>query len=222
MRENRVNISQKGIELIKEYEGCKLTAYRCPAGILTIGYGHTGAVAEGQKITREQAEEFLKADLKRFEEHVESYEKYGWNQNEFDALVSFAFNVGNIRQLTANGTRSRETIAKKIVEYNKAGGRELSGLTRRRKEERELFLSEPDHHLQETPIDVIGFPVLKKGTSSCYVKILQALLNSHGYPLSADSVFGSKTGQAVISFQELEGLTKDGIVGEKTWIKLLA
>ena len=67
--------------------------------------------------------------------------KYKWNQNEIDALVSFAYNIGNIDMLTANGTRSRATIAAKMLQYNKAGGKVLNGLTRRRKAERKLFLT---------------------------------------------------------------------------------
>lgn len=134
--------SQAGIDLIKKYEGCQLVAYRCPAGILTIGYGHTGNVYAGQKITQAQAEAFLKTDLIRFEKHVNSYyTKYKWTQNEFDALVSFAFNIGSIKQLTADGTRTKQQIAEKIPEYNKSKGVVLQGLVRRREDEKKLFLS---------------------------------------------------------------------------------
>lgn len=137
-----MKISQKGIDLIKQFEGCRLTAYRCPAGVLTIGYGHTGNVAEGQTITAEYAETLLRSDLVKYELKVSKYEpQYNWNQNEFDALVSFAYNIGNIDQLTDRGTRSRAVIAEKILQYNKAGGRVLNGLTKRRKAERELFLA---------------------------------------------------------------------------------
>lgn len=136
-----MKISQAGIDLIKQFEGCKLTAYKCPAGILTIGYGHTGNVKSGQTITQAQADALLISDLKKFEDRVMKYHaKYTWNQNEFDALVSFAFNIGSIDQLTASGTRSRSVIAEKIVLYNKAGGIVLNGLIRRRKAEQALFL----------------------------------------------------------------------------------
>ena len=104
-----MKISDNGIELIKKFEGCQLTAYRCPAGVLTIGYGHTKNVKEGQKITKKKAEQLLREDLERFETHVNSYrKKYKFNQNEFDALVSFAFNIGSINQLTNYGKRNRE------------------------------------------------------------------------------------------------------------------
>lgn len=136
-----MKISQTGIDLIKQFEGCKLAAYKCPAGILTIGYGHTGGVRDGQVITQAQAEMLLREDLIKFEVKVAKYEKYCWRQHEFDALVSFAYNLGSIDQLTANGTRSRAVIADKMVLYNKAGGKVLVGLTRRRKAEQALFLS---------------------------------------------------------------------------------
>ena len=150
--------SQKGIDLIKKYEGCVLQAYKCPAGVYTIGYGHTKGVYAGQKITREQAEAFLKEDLKTFEAHVNSYNKtYNFNQNQFDSLVSFAYNIGNIDQLTQNGTRSKYQIADMMLEYIKAGGQVLPGLINRRREERALFIQ----NAPETPS--INVPDLKEG-----------------------------------------------------------
>lgn len=138
-----MKISKNGLELVKSFEGCKLTAYKCPAGVLTIGYGHTGKdVKENLEITKEKAEQLLASDLTAFEKKVDKYqEKYNWNQNEFDALVSFAYNVGNIEQLTQNGSRTKKEIAEKILLYNKAAGKELAGLTRRRKAEQQLFLT---------------------------------------------------------------------------------
>lgn len=136
--------SDKGIALIKKFEGCKLIGYLCPAGIPTIGYGHTGMVdgkpvTNGMKITQEKADELLKKDLTVFENKVCKYPKYKWTQNEFDAMVSFAYNVGSIDQLTAGGTRTKDIIATKFILYNKAAGKILSGLTTRRKAEQELF-----------------------------------------------------------------------------------
>lgn len=133
--------SQNGIELIKQFEGCRLEAYKCPAGKWTIGYGHTSGVREGQKISAKQAEAYLRADLEIYEKKVEKYSRYCWNQNEFDALVAFAYNVGSIDKLTADGTRTKAVIADKILLYNKAGGKALEGLSKRRKAERELFLT---------------------------------------------------------------------------------
>ncbi len=134
--------SQTGIDLIKKFEGCRLDAYKCPAGVWTIGYGHTAGVIAGQKISSAQAEEYLRADLEKYEKKVEKYtDRYHWTQNEFDVMVSFAYNLGSIDKLTANGTRSKAVIAEKILLYNKAGGKALAGLTRRRQAEQELFLA---------------------------------------------------------------------------------
>lgn len=135
-----MKISTTGLNLIKSFEGCRLTAYKCPAGVWTIGYGHTGNVKSGQKITQAKADAYLKSDLAKFEKHVASYDKkYKWTQNEFDALVSFAYNVGSITQLTANGTRTKKQISEKILAYDKAAGKTLAGLTRRRQAEKALF-----------------------------------------------------------------------------------
>lgn len=130
-----------GINLIKKYEGCILTAYRCPAGVLTIGYGHTGKdVKENMIITKAQAEKLLKADLVAFEKKVSAYDAiYHFNANQFSALVSFAYNIGSIDQLTAKGTRSLKEISEKMLLYDKAAGKKLPGLTKRRKAEQELF-----------------------------------------------------------------------------------
>lgn len=138
-----MHISQKGIELIKQFEGCRLKAYKCPAGIWTIGYGHTGGVYQGMHITYEQAEEYLRKDLERFESFVNMWSGYNWNQNEFDALVSFTFNCGNgnLTQLLQKGSRPKDRLPIYIRKYNKAGGVVLAGLTRRREAEATLFES---------------------------------------------------------------------------------
>lgn len=135
--------SQRGINLIKQFEGVRLTAYKCPAGVYTIGYGHTRGVTRGMKITEEEASTFLAADLRNSEKAVERYDSvYHWNQNEFDALVSFTFNCGatNLRALLRNGRRNRSQIAETLPLYRKAGGKVLKGLERRRAAEKALFL----------------------------------------------------------------------------------
>ena len=142
---NDMVTSQNGIDFIKRYEGCVLKVYLDAIGVKTLGYGHTGAdvnvLPVGTQITKEQAELFLKQDLSKFESNVSRYDSvYHWTQNEFDALVSFAYNVGSIDQLTANGTRDKSVIAEKILLYNKAGGKVLAGLTNRRKAEQQMFL----------------------------------------------------------------------------------
>lgn len=134
-------ISKRGLDLIKSFEGCRLSAYRDAVGVLTIGYGHTGGVYEGQTITQEKAESLLLEDLDRYERNVNSWNYiYNWNSNEFDALVSFAFNIGSIDQLVEYGKRSKDIIPDKMLMYCHAGGQTLAGLKRRREKERELFL----------------------------------------------------------------------------------
>lgn len=137
--------SKDGLNLIKQSEGLKLICYADPKGIPTIGYGHTKGLAKADigvlKITEEQANNYLVQDLKTSENVVKKYDHiYHWTQNEFDALVSFAFNVGNIDQLTAKGTRSKTIIAQKILEYTKSGGVILPGLVNRRQREHDLFV----------------------------------------------------------------------------------
>lgn len=138
------HINKKGLNLIKKYEGLRLTAYLCPAGVLTIGYGHTGSdVKKGMKITKKKATSLLKKDVARFEKHVNKYDSiYHWTSNEFSAMVSFAFNIGNIDQLTAYGTRSKAEIRVKILQYCNANGKRLEGLYKRRVDESKLFRTE--------------------------------------------------------------------------------
>ena len=136
-------LSANGLNLIKSFEGCKLTAYKClpTEKYYTIGYGHYGSdVKAGMTITLKRAEELLLQDCQKFVNHVNSYmDKYNFNQNQFDALVSFAYNIGSIKQLTANGTRTTAQISTKITAYNKSGGKVLKGLVKRRAKEKELF-----------------------------------------------------------------------------------
>ena len=140
-----MKISKAGIDFIIGFEGFSAKACKCVSTekYYTIGYGHYGAdVKKDDTITKEEARKLLEADLLSFEKKVSKYDsKYDFNQNEFDALVSFAYNVGNIEQLTANGTRSRDKISECMLRYNKSGGKVLNGLTKRRKAERELFLT---------------------------------------------------------------------------------
>lgn len=208
--------SNIGIELIKKFEGCRLVAYKCPAGVWTIGYGHTKNVTPSQKITQEQAEKFLREDLESFEKKVSKYDSvYHFKQCQFDALVSFAYNVGSIDQLTANGTRSIEVVATKILEYTKAGGQVLAGLVKRRQAEHDLFIT----GLLSSDTN---YPTIKQGSSGEYVRILQEKLTYKGYVVGGiDGIFGSKTKVAVYAFQRDNLLSVDGIVGPKTWAKLL-
>lgn len=210
--------SQTGIDLIKKFEGCRLDAYKCPAGVWTIGYGHTAGVTCGQKISPAQAEAYLRADLEKFEKCVVKYDsKYRWTQNEFDAMVSFAYNLGSIDKLTANGIRTKNMIAEKILLYNQAGGKVLAGLTKRRQAERELFLDGK----KENASGAAGRPTIKRGSRGTDVTYLQQRLTAKGYGVGKiDGDFGQKTLEAVKAFQAEHGLVIDGIVGAKTWTAL--
>lgn len=135
--------SQTGLNLIKSYEGCRLVAYKAVSTekYYTIGYGHYGAdVKKGMRITQAQADAYLVSDLAKFETKVNKYQgKYNFNQNQFDALVSFAYNVGSIDGLTNYGKRTIAQISAKFSAYNKSGGKVLAGLTKRRAAEKKLF-----------------------------------------------------------------------------------
>lgn len=149
-------ISEVGISFIASFEGCRLSAYQCPSGVWTIGYGHTKGVKKGDTLKSEkEAKEMLINDLINFENAVNKYDHiYSWSQSEFDALVSFAFNcgVGNLNNLLKSGTRDRSQILSHIPLYNKSRGIALSGLTRRRKAEAELFASEGIPEAEYFPI----------------------------------------------------------------------
>ena len=140
MAKKKLKISDTGLQLIKAFEGCRLKAYWDVNGF-SIGYGHHAAdITKDTKITQEQANEYLKKDVARFEKAVNDL-PYVWNQNQFDALVDFAYNcgAGNLLKLTARNTRTIHEISNKIPAYCKAGGVALAGLVNRRKAEQRLF-----------------------------------------------------------------------------------
>lgn len=136
-----MNISKEGLELIKKYEGLRLTAYKCvpTEQYYTIGYGHYGAdVSVGMTITEAQAEAYLREDIREAEQAVNAQNRV-FNQNQFDALVSFTYNcgAGNLKKLCKD--RDLAAIGEKLILYNKSGGKELAGLVRRRTEEQKLY-----------------------------------------------------------------------------------
>lgn len=138
-----MKISENGKKLLMEWEGFCNKAYKCVATekYYTIGFGHYGKdVNKGMTITRADAEKLLEKDLRAFESKVEKYnDVYHWTQNQFDAMVLFAYNVGSIDKLTNNGKRSVEEISRKMLEHNKSGGKVLTGLTNRRLKEQAIF-----------------------------------------------------------------------------------
>lgn len=146
-----MQISDKGIALIKQFEGCKLTAYQDSVGVWTIGYGWTKPVdgkpiRAGMTIKQETAERLLKTGLVSYENDVSRLVKVDLTQGQFDALVSFTYNLGARSLSTSTLLRKLNAgdyagAADEFLRWNKAGGKVLNGLSRRREAERALFLS---------------------------------------------------------------------------------
>ena len=145
-----MNMSQAGLDaLLKKFEGCKLRAYRCPANILTIGYGHTSAageplVKEDMVITQDQAEQILKHDLVKYEKGVSDLVKVPLTQHQFDVLVDFAYNagLGNLKTSTLLkrvNASDFDAVPTELMKWTKGGGKELPGLVRRRRAEAEWW-----------------------------------------------------------------------------------
>ena len=145
-------ITSKLKDLVKQFEGCSLKAYKCPAGIWTIGYGNTQyengkAVKEGEVITQERAEQLLEVILIKFVQQVGELVKSKVNQNQKDALTDFAYNcgVGNLRSSTllkkVNADPNDKTIRAEFEKWNKANGKVLNGLVKRRTAEANLYFS---------------------------------------------------------------------------------
>ena len=136
--------SKTGLDLIKHFEGCELYAYKCPAGVWTIGYGHTKGVEPGMQITEQDAEDMLKEELIEYESYINDLVTVGLNQNQFDAMVSWVYNLGagNLKASTLLKVLNAGDYAgvpAQIMRWNKAGGKVLEGLTRRRQAEADLF-----------------------------------------------------------------------------------
>ncbi len=207
-------ISQNGLNLIMKFEGCRLQAYKCAAGVWTIGYGHTAGVSSGMKITQAQAEEYLKQDCQKFENYVndKTYVPVAeqLNQNQFDALVSFAFNCGqgNLKKLCAG--RNLIQIGEALLKYNKAAGKVLTGLVRRRAAEQALFNTE-----------AVGAAVDKTTVASnvsTYCLLLQKAINADKVAsLTEDGIYGPKTQAAMnkicLKAKKVNGAWKVGSTG---------
>ena len=147
-----MKISQEGLSLIKKFEGCRLEAYYCSGGVLTIGYGHTGGVKETDTITQEEADKLLKGDILKFEKYVEDNVMVELDQSQFDALVAWTFNLGpgNLRESTMLkklNNADYESVPFEMRRWNKAGGKTLDGLIRRREAESLLFESKEWEHV---------------------------------------------------------------------------
>ena len=147
-----MNTSNKGINLIKKYEGCRLYAYRDSVGVLTIGYGTTKGVKAGMSITQQQAESFLKRDIAPLEKVLNSM-NINFTQGQYDALISFQYNLGAAN--FKSSTMYKKIIARaddlditdQMVKWHNAAGRPLLGLKKRRVEEANTFLGKDVYYV---------------------------------------------------------------------------
>ena len=157
-----MNIGNKGLELIKSFEGCRLSSYKCPAGVWTIGYGHTQGVYEGMVITQEQADNMLREDVKHYADAVDRYNsRFNFNEAEFDSLTSFTYNCGvGSLQAVMSCCNTKQEIAEECKLYNKGGGVVLAGLVRRREEEYKLFMSGSNNNANNND----GYSYAEQGT----------------------------------------------------------
>lgn len=160
----KMTLSQNGINLIKSFEGCRLTAYVDTSGVLTIGYGHTGGVTKGQTVTQAQADEMLKKDLANYANGVQALIDnktilFNVNQNMFDSLTSFCYNCGKGNLLKLVKSRTVSEVAEHITAYNKSAGKVLTGLVRRRQAEKDLFLKP----IPNSPSQTFRTYTVKKG-----------------------------------------------------------
>ena len=165
-----MQISSNGVDLIASFEGCRLEAYKDVAGVWTIGYGHTAGVQPGQTISQERARQYLEADIANFVSRVNraittKIITFEPNQNQFDALVSFAFNLGAGCVTTLCRDRNAEQVADAMLLYCKAGGKVIESLKKRREKERELFLTPVGGKVKvEKKVEEPAKKVVKKDT----------------------------------------------------------
>lgn len=219
-----MGINAAGLELIKSLEGLRLTAYKCSAGVWTIGWGHTGkvdgrAVGKGMKISKAKAEELLRRDLEGFyaKTILQTYVPVApeLNENQRAALTSFAFNTGCNNLKTLCKGRSVAEIADALLLYNKdIHKRYNQGLADRRKKERALFLTPAGKSTSIGRDYALG--ILRRGDSGQQVQALQKLLG-----IVSDGAFGPATETAVTIIQQAHGLEADGVVGPLTWAVVL-
>lgn len=206
--------------LIGEWEGCRLEPYADAVGVPTIGFGHTGddVSLAMDPISQEQADALLEADLAKFESAVGELCPE-CSQQQFDALVSFSYNLGEgalsgstLRRLHNEGDYT--AAAGEFIKWNHAGGQVLAGLTRRRTGEANVYATGTYADIGSAPA---AQPTLALGASGDAVSTLQEKLG-----IAADGQFGPHTLATVKQFQTNNNLAPDGIVGAMTWAKLNA
>ena len=252
-----MRMSSVGLDLVKSFEGLYLNAYKCPAGVWTIGYGHTGKVngkviRSGMKITKTKATSLLRSDMRTFEKAVKKLVKVKINQHQFDALVSFAFNCGagnlqNSTLLKMVNKKNFTAAANEFLKWNKGGGRVLAGLTRRRHEERKLFLRpvvkkttpytfkkfvkqlQGICNLKKTGVPnkallrLLPTITSQKKNHDAVIKPLKHILKKKGYKISKiNNIYDSELKAAVIAYKNAHNFeNKTGTVGEGFWKKIL-
>lgn len=251
-----LSISQNGINLIKQFEGCRLSAYRDSVGVITIGYGWTKPIDGiplhmGMTISQAKAESLLRTGLKSYENNVNKYNaRYNWNQNQFDALVSFAYNIGSIDSLVKKGSgyKTIAEISATIPKYCNAGGKRLQGLVNRRNKEKTLFdtactssttISKPtfNQHLHDLQWAINQDKIAKLTEDGLYGtntdNVLKKCVVKNGSKgnivswvqcrvgASVDGKAGNNTVTKIKEYQKSKDLTEDGIAGYYTFKSLL-
>lgn len=249
-----MKMSANGLNLVKSFEGLYTKAYLCPANVWTIGYGHTGTVdgkkiCAGMSITATKAASLLALDMAQFEKGVEQRVKVKLNQNQFDALVSFSFNVGlgalgssTLLKLLNQGKYSE--ASKEFAKWNKGGGKVLAGLTKRRAAEAALFNTpvpkkasaytfkkfvkqlENLSGMKKTgvPTETLRkkLPSLSetKNPSSPVIKPLKKMLKKKGYKITnTRASWDSELGAAVKQYKKAKGFTSTSVVVGKNFWK---
>ena len=139
-----MKLGERATEILKYFEGCKLTAYQDSVGVWTIGFGHTKGVYDGMTITQDQAEQMLLSELEEYEGYIENMVTVPLTQNQFDALVVWVYNLGptnfrNSTLLKELNAGNYNAAGQEITRWNKAGGKVLAGLVKRREAEAQLF-----------------------------------------------------------------------------------
>lgn len=228
-----MRISQAGVEMIEKFEGFRGRAYKCVAGVPTIGYGTTvyhthETVKTSDIITREQAELELKHHVGKYIEP--KLEEFTWlSQAQYDSLCSFLYNIGSMGNTLKSAMRSKNITKVKnaMLQYNKAGGKVIKGLADRRKVEVKSFDTCIRVRVFQSltnglTVDGIcgkktkeSIPLLKRGSKGSYVKMIQRWIGC-----KQDGIFGKDTERYVIDFQNRNRLKSDGIIGTKTMLAL--
>ncbi len=213
-------VTQAAIDLVKHFEGLYLTAYRCPAGVPTIGFGHTAGVAMGQTITAAQAEAFLSADLTAAAAQVDRLVKVALNHDQRGALASFVFNLGAgslasstlLKLLNAGDREGAAGQFGKWVYANVGGVKtQLPGLVARRAAEATLFRSVAIPVAPVLPLPMPQMGLAPAGSEQDRVRAIQRVV-----AVEVDGVYGPATNAAVARWQKERGLVADGVVGPVT------